>query len=215
MIVQWCSKGVAKLDEATAVDILGGGAGIRCRGWLELGPAASLPLDRILGRLNEPNLDLHVNDYSRVDPRTGKHFFEITPFISLAAGVVDRDVTKQTNVTHGAFRTALEFACTDYTDPRRPPCPGWIFVCYVLVGVRPAPTIPGVAEEVRELKHLRPYSPWYLQGEVTAKVNVPSRQILYATRWAPDSSGALVETDVLWNRAFTHPVALLDIREML
>ncbi len=88
-------------------------------------------------------------------------------------------------------------------------------ICYVLVGVRPAPTIPGVAEEVRELKHLRPYSPWYLQGEVTAKVNVPSRQILYATRWAPDNTGALVETDVLLNLAFTHPVALLDIREML
>jgi hypothetical protein len=74
---------------------------------------------------------------------------------------------------------------------------------------------PPEAEEVRELKHLRPYSPWCLQGEATAKVNGPSRQILYATRWAPDSSGALVETDVLWNRAFMHPVALWDIREIL
>ncbi len=77
MIVQWCCKGVAKLAEATVVDILGGGAGIRCRGWLELGPAAPLPLDRILGRLTEPNLDLHVNHYSRRDPHTGMRFFQL------------------------------------------------------------------------------------------------------------------------------------------
>jgi len=67
---------------------------------------------------------------SRQQPTTDlKDQVQITPFISLAAGVVDRDVTKQTNVTHGAFRTALEFACTDYTDPQHPPCPGWIFIC--------------------------------------------------------------------------------------
>jgi hypothetical protein len=189
---------VAKLDEATAIDILGGGAGIRCRGRLELGPAAPLPLDQILGRLTEPNLDIHVNHYSRVDPRTGKHFFEITPFISPAASSTATSRRRpMPRTARSAPRWSSPVRITPIRDAR--PALGWIIVCYVLVGVQPAPTIPGVAEEVRKFKHLRPYSPWYLQGEVTAKVNVPSRQILYAERCSRPTSCGTRRSRIRWH----------------
>jgi hypothetical protein len=214
MIVQWCCKGFANLLEATARSMLGGGAGIRCRSWLAIDPKA-FPLDTNLSRLTEQNLDLHVNDYSRPDAVTGIPFHDTTPFISLSAGCVERRVTTETNVTHTALRTALEFATTDYTRPDRPRCPGWVFYCYVLVGVNRAVSIPSVAEEYRELNLGRPYSRWQVQGEVIAKINVPSTQILCAVPWTPSASGEPQLGEALVNLGFTHPAALLDERNML
>ena len=214
MIVQWCCKGFANMDEAAARTILSDGTGIRCRSWLVLNPRP-FPLAENLKRLTERNLDLHINNYSFPDPVSGIPFHDITPFISLSAGCVERDVTLKTNVTHAALRTALDFATTDYSRPDRPRCPGWVFYCYVLVGVNRAITIPSVAEEYRELNHNRAFSQWYWQGEVVAKINIPSTQILCAVRWLPSAAGDLLLDDVLVNLAFTHPAAVLDERNML
>jgi hypothetical protein len=172
-------------------------------------------MDLSLRQLTERNLDLHINNYNFPDPVTGVPFHDITPFISLSAGCVERDVMLKTNVTHTALRTALEFATTDYSQPGRPRCPGWVFICYVLVGVNRAVTIQSVAEEYRELNHNRAFSQWYWQGEVVAKINIPSAQILCAIHWTPDASGGPAIDDVLVNLAFTHPAAILDERNML
>lgn len=206
MIVQWCCKGVAKLDRGAATKILEDGIGLRCRDWLELGDAG-FRLHVALDRLTEANLDRHVHDYAR--------FCRNTPFISLSAGCVDRNTTMAKNVTEPALRAALEFACTDYTQARPAPCHGWVFVCYVLVGVNPAPPVPAVAEEIRELSHARPYSRWYPQGEVTAKIHVPSTQIQCARRYERTAADDFVETATLLNRRFTHPAPPLDERKML
>ncbi|WP_345567170.1 hypothetical protein [Nonomuraea rosea] len=72
-----------------------------------------------------------------------------------------------------------------------------------------------MAEEIRELNHNRAYSEWHWQGEVAAKINVPSTQILCAQRWEPAGGDLLKVTDLLVNLAFTHPSAILDERNML
>jgi hypothetical protein len=202
------------MSEADARATLSSGAGIRCRSWLVVDPQP-FPIDEGLHRLTERNLDLHINNYNFPDPATGVPFHDITPFISLSAGCVERDVALKTNVTHTALRTALDFATTDYSRPGRPRCPGWVFYCYVLVGVNRAVTIQALAEEYRELNHNRAFSQWYWQGEVAAKINIPSTQLLCAVHWSPTAKGDLLIDDILVNLAFTHPSAVLDERNML
>lgn len=214
MIVQWCCKGFARMSEVDARAILSNGTGIRCRSWLAADPQP-FPIEESLRRLTERNLDLHINNYSFRDPVTGVPFHDLTPFISLSAGCVERDTTLKTNVTHTALRTALDFATTDYTRPDRPRCPGWVFYCYVLVGANRAVPIQSVAEEYRELNHNRAFSQWQWQGEVAAKINVPSTQILCAVHWQVSGTGELSYDDVLVNLDFTHPAAVLDERNML
>lgn len=214
MIVQWCCKGFANMSEADAREILTSGVGIRCRSWLVLG-AQPFPIADNLRRLTERNLDLHINNYSFRDPVTDVYFHDITPFISLSAGCVERDVTLKTNITHTALRTALNFATTDYTQPDRPRCPGWVFYCYVLVSVNRAVAIPAVAEEYRELNHNRAFSQWCWQGEVGAKINIPSNQVVCALHWTPAADGEPLLDDILVNLKFTHPAAVLDERNML
>ncbi|GAA3572592.1 hypothetical protein GCM10022419_061880 [Nonomuraea rosea] len=215
MIVQWCCKGVAEISEDEVRTILSNGVGLRCRGWLSAGAAEPFAIGAAIQQLTEHNLNLHVNNYAQPMLRTGQPFCDSTPFISLSAGCVDRDTTTKTNVTHRALRTALEFAVTDYTQPSRPRCPGWVLVCYVLVSPNRSTSIPSVAEEIRELNHNRAYSEWHWQGEVAAKINVPSTQILCAQRWEPAGGDLLKVTDLLVNLAFTHPSAILDERNML
>ncbi|MFE9917646.1 hypothetical protein ACFYPG_21055 [Micromonospora sp. NPDC005553] len=202
------------MSDVDARSILSDGTGIRCRSWLIMDPEP-FPIDENLRRLTERNLELHINNYSYRDPVSNVPFHDVTPFISLSAGCVERDVTLKTNVTHTALRTALDFATTDYTQPGRPRCPGWVFYCYVLVSANRAVAIPGVAEEYRELNHNRAFSQWYWQGEVAAKINVPSAQILCAVHWTPTAGGDLMADDTLVNLAFTHPAAVINERNML
>jgi hypothetical protein len=216
LIIQWCCKGLARISHAEVRNILRDPTGLRCRDWQRYSiEGLPFPIGTAMNRLTEDGLDRHVNDFSGTDPATGLPFCEVTPFISLSAGCVDRDVTTNTNVTHRALRTALEFATTDFSDPARQPCAGWVLYCYVIVGANPAVGIPGVAEEIRELNHNRAFSGWYWQGEVAAKLNVPARQILCAERYEPASGNRLTRTDMLVNLDFCHPAALLAERNML
>jgi hypothetical protein len=205
MIVQWCCRGVSNLTRAGVEDILGNQVGITCRYWPRDRP---LPYHVALSRLTEHHLDLHVNHYSGIDPDTGKRVFEISPFISLSAGCVDRRKLLRTNVIHLARRTALDFATAGGTRP------GWVFTCWVLVAVNRAAGIEAVAEEVRELNHARRYSAYFTEGEVAAKVNVASRQILCAEYWRP-TGRTLVRRGLCLNNGFVHPAAVRDERQML
>jgi hypothetical protein len=215
MIVQWCCKGIQDLPVGAVRDILSEPEGLLCRSWFRLNSKA-FPISDALRRLTEYDLDLHVNHYNYQDPVTKQRYYEITPFISLSAGCVDRDTTVHTNKTYRAFQTALDFATiADHNQPNAARRPGWVLVCYVLVSANRAVSIPSVAEEIRELNHNRAYSHWYTQGEITAKINVPAVQILCAVRWDPQPPGTYVATNLLFNRKFVHPAALLDERNML
>jgi hypothetical protein len=205
MILQWCCKGVSGIGPSEARGILTDGPGLICRLWQANNP---LPYGLAMEQLSEHHLDLHVNHYDDLDPETGTRTRDVTAFISLSAGCVDRDIMLKTNVVNPARRTALEFA----TDLGRRD--GWLFTCYVLVSVNRAASSPAVAEEVRDLNHLRRYSEYWLEGEIAAKVNVPSRQILAAEHWEP-ASGGIRRSGGYVNKGFVHPQALLDIREML
>lgn len=216
MIIQWCCKGLAKLDKQDIERMLTDPTGLLCRNWLSFWQQRkSFPLAPAMRRLTEEDLDRHVNNFTGLVPGSSRKFCEVTPFISLSAGCVDRNVTAKTNITHRALRTALEFATTDYSNPTKPACAGWVVYCYVVVGANPAVRNPTVAEEIRELNHARAYSGWYWQGEVTAKLYVPSAQIQQAERYEPTSDGRLRLTDLLVNLDFCHPAALLAERSML
>ena len=205
MIVQWCCKGVGDLPSRTIWGIFASGAGLKCRLWQLNSP---LKTTEVVDRLTELHLDLHVNQYGRMEPG-GKLVRDVTPFLSLSAGCVTRSTLLRTNVLHRAQRTALGFATNWGRDP------GWLFTCYVLVSVNRAVGVQAVAEETRELNHGRRYSPYFTEGEITAKVNVPANQIIGVERWVPTGSGSIRRIGGYLNGRFAPPAALLDERRML
>lgn len=160
MIIQHCLKGVSGIDEATALSIISGG-GIKCNWWRHQGTITANEIQR---KLNAHSLDLHVNNYSAVQVDT--------PYISLSAGCVERDTTKKKNIVHSARETALQFA-TDFGHAK-----GFLFYCWVVVSAKPTPEVEYLAEEVRDPNSNRWYSDYQTEGEITAKVHVPSNQIM-------------------------------------
>jgi hypothetical protein len=196
VIVQWCCKGIPGLNDTQVQAILLDGEGLLSSRWHYNSPR---PVADALNALSEADLDAHLHDYARVR--------QTTAYLSLSAGCVVRDPLAGVNVVHPARRTALAFATAWGTTA------GWLFTCYVFVGINPAPEIPAVAEEVRELNHARPFSPYYPEGEVAAKIHVPSRQILSAEEWVPYDGGFKVRGFL--NPIFFDPKPLVTERKTL
>lgn len=204
MFVQRCIKGVwaglgglAADDDADAEAITRGGQGIRCNWWRHAGQPA--PED-VENRLRPQALHDHIHQYASAGP--------LTPFISLTAGSVERDRLARINRLLTAEEVALRFA-TDWG--RRP---GYLFHCWVLVGLKPAVAVQAVAEEVRELHSYTDWSDFQLEGEITAKLLVPSHQIERWAYWdmavnpvAPLREGA--------NPRYQPPERLSNLREAL
>jgi hypothetical protein len=207
MIVQWCLKGMHLDDDDEARDPIESRQGLMCNWWRDakrINPA--LRRDK----LTESNLDRHVNHFDSPEPLSGRPFREVTPFISLSAGTVERDKVMRTNITHTARETALGFGSAFGRFST-----AFLYRCWVVVSPRPTVGIEGVAEEVRELTSYRSYSAFQLEGEVVAKVIIPSNQIEYCERW--DMSPAL-EWAAAWrhvNTAFTQPTELSNVRELI
>lgn len=208
MIVQWCCKGVKDIGHDEVKAILQNQVGLSCRLWQEQADGV-LGYPEAVGRLSERDLDLHVNHYDEDDPTNKRPVREQTVFISLSAGCVERNALSTRNELHPALRTALVFA----TEMGR--SPGWVFTCYVLLTMNRAARVPGVAEEVRELNHQRPYSHYWSEGEVAAKINVPSRQILCAEHYVPVGNATVERSGGYRNLEFAHPEGLLNMRQML
>jgi hypothetical protein len=207
VIVQWCCKGIGEIDEGEVERILAGGRGLVSRLWQQ-NPVLSYT--EALSRLNERFLDLHVNHYDEIDPVSGRRVSCVTPFISLSAGCIERDAFTETHVVNPARRTALAFA----TDKGRRE--GWLFTCYVIVAVNRSTPIPSVAEEVRDLNQNRAYSHYWAEGEVAAKINVPSPQILCVERWGPGPGDeGLVRHATHMNHRYVAPRSLLNLRGMI
>jgi hypothetical protein len=123
-------------------------------------------------RLTDRNLDWHQNRYGDPDPLEGNEpFGRHTPFISVTAGSVERDVVRLRNILHPAWQVALEFA----TDGWRRDA--YLFYCYVFILGRKSIAHRAFCEEIRELNIYTGFSLFQPEGEITAKIIIPPTQI--------------------------------------
>ncbi|WP_341895550.1 hypothetical protein [Ferrovibrio terrae] len=198
MYVQWCVKGISGgvdgINDSDAQDMLWRG-GIQCSWWRRVGKITPLGIRQ---KLTQANLSLHVNNYAVI-----RHD---TPFISLAAGCMERDSGLQTNHLHGALETALDFATDGGLHN------GYIFYCWTIVGLHRAAGVEGVSERVGELNVYRSYSAYQTEGEVTAKVYIPCNQIERFEKWSGDGKGLVSFVSGCSNPGFDPPEQLSNIR---
>lgn len=213
MIVQWCIKGISGepgdgIDEEDARDIINR-EGIECN-WLR---NVSYPPSHseIQAKLTETHLYWHVHGYDKTFPGSNMPFGEETPFISLSAGCVDRDVYRAQNVVHPARLTALEFATGMGAHP------GFLFHCWVIVGPKPAVEVGALAEEIRDLNANRWYSPFYPEGEIAAKIRVPAVQISHCERYDPGEGEFSFHRpiSIYRNSDFVSPDRVSNVRDVL
>jgi hypothetical protein len=205
--VQWCIRGVADPPQQW-LDQLFTSVGLIC-GWWRAQPDGELPAAEIQLRLDQFQLDLHQNAFNARDPRFGPALVhDTTPFISLSAGAVSREMLMHTNVVHRAQFIASEFATRYGTVD------GVLIYCWVITSTMPAVPIVGVAEEVRDLNSGRAYSAFQLEGEVAAKIEVPARQ-LYAYEPVRRVGLRYQPGPAVFNPRFVFPDPLAEIRSFL
>lgn len=170
MLVQWCLKGIAERtigpslfsdqEARDAVDLNG-----LSSSWLR---GQQHDLASQFARISHPvlsqvALDAHVNGFGASAATT--------PYLSLSAGCVEIDPASGGTRVFSALRTALDFATSGGQSS------GYVFRMWVLVSPKPAPELPGFAEEVRELNLFRQFCVYHHEGEIAAKLLVPARQI--------------------------------------
>ncbi|WP_433003274.1 hypothetical protein [Kribbella sp. CA-294648] len=208
MIVQWCIKGLALSSDTEAKRIIDSQQGLACNWWRTVGtisPAA------VRAKLSVQNLDLHVNHFQTIDPATGQPFSQNSPFISLSAGTVERDVIAMTNHVRRARRTALWFG-TEFGRQTM----AYLYTCWVVVAPRQAVEIEGIAEEVRDLNTYRRYSAFQTEGEIAAKVVVPDNHIQSCEKWEVlPHVRKLTHAWTHTNPRFTPPERLTNVRELI
>lgn len=207
VIVQWCLKGMHLDSDALARALIDNRGGLTCNWWRDVG---AIGVTAVRDKLTRANLDRHVNHFYAPDPVTGRPFNEVTPFISLTAGTVERDKVMRTNTTHTAREAALAFGSGFGLHPK-----AYLYRCWVLVAPRQAVCIEGVAEEVRDLATYRSYSDFQLEGEIVAKVGVPENQVECCERWDMDPTQGWVLAWTHPNPTFTQPTELSNVRELI
>lgn len=203
MYIQWFVKGIASvdalgnpvLDKDRAFEMIRGGHGIIANWWRKQG---TISPSEVQDQLTAYNLDRHVHDYTA--------FGADSPFISLASGSVERDLSEGRNHIYSAVDTALDFATRTFS------CAGALFMGWVPVALNPAVEIAGVAQAIRDLNVYRRWSPYQLEGEITAKVSIPANQIAEVEWWDPaiDTSGP---RERFTNIGFVSPAPVLNQRE--
>ena len=123
----------------------------------------------------------HQNKYDDPDPlRSNQPFSEETPFISTTAGTVVRDNFNRTNILEPAQLTALRFATNGWQGS------GMVVYCYVFILGKKAVGHEQFSEELRELNIYTGYSPYQPEGEITAKIQIPTTQIERIEVWIAD-----------------------------
>lgn len=196
-------------NDAAARRIIDDREGLVCSWWRndrEISPAD------MAHKLTLRNLDMHVNHFTEMDPTTKQPFERGSPFISLSAGTVERDVAAQTNYVHRARRTALYFG-TDFGRLTS----AYLYYCWVVLAPRPAVEIEYLAEEVRDLNAYRHYSPFQTEGEVLAKIVVGDNHIQQCEKWELNA-GPMPWYEQKWtqpNPRFVNPERLTNVREMI
>ena len=167
MFFQKVLKGIAGLTRQNAdASFL---AGIECNWWRRVHQISPV---EIVQKLTDRNLDWHLNHYADPDPlMNNAPFYENTPFISVSAGVVERDEFSQRNIVFDPFITALRFATRDFSVI------GHVFYAYVFTLGRQSIDLREFAEEVRELNIYKNFLPFHPEGEITAKIEIRGPQI--------------------------------------
>jgi hypothetical protein len=205
MLVQWCLKGIAERptgptlfsdNEAhAAVDK----EGLRAS-WLRNQSGAAASDFAVLSHpvLSQIALDAHVNGFGTSAPTT--------PYLSLSAGCVEIDPTYGGTRVFSALQTALEFATLSGQTN------GYVFRMWVLVSPKPAPELPGFAEEVRELNLYQQFCVYHREGEIAAKLFVPARQIASVQKF--DANLQPIGSPYL-NKDFVPPERVSNVLEML
>ena len=187
--------------------------GIVCNWWRSQG---RLIQNEVPDRLTEQNLDLHRHSFEKFDPRYGKPFRENTPFISTTAGTVERDVIEETNTLLPAWKSALYFATEGWTKD------GWLFYAYLFLIGKPAVKLEAFSEELRDINIYTGYSPYLTEGEITAKLVIPTAQIERADFWSLadfrtglDNERLPAPNKSLKNKFFVQPKDYSNIRNLI
>ena len=213
MFFQHFLKGIPGLDSASATDILQD-TGILCRWWQEV---RKISPNQVQERLTYRNLDWHLNHYDSPDPAEGNEpFCRHTPYISTTSGTVERDAWRYRNWRKPAFMTALRFATDNFTTF------GVIFYGYLFVLGKQSIPLRGFAEEVRELHVYSGYLPYHDEGEIVAKIHIPSVNLQRFEEY--DGPAALRKlqrgrrpsyTSRVVNPEFAPPEGFSNIREVI
>jgi len=173
MIFQKVVKGISGIDPAAAKDIID--KGLKSN-WYRMA-GTILEEDKKI-HLTAKNLDLHLNHYHKNVPvanplsliHKGK-FGDVSPFISTTAGVVQRNEAERKNIIFSSYMTALRFATSNFKKS------GFIFYTYVITVGKKAVEMEQFAEDIRNLNVYKEFQQYNSQGEVMAKIIIPSVQI--------------------------------------
>jgi hypothetical protein len=149
----------------------------------------------VQGLLSETALITHVNNYAAVTTTS--------PYISLSAGAVLRDTPIGTRV-FPAWESGVDFATGRGTVE------GYIYRVWTLVAPKPAPKLMNVSDEIRNLNLFRGAWQYQHQGEITAKLVIPSSQIESVVKVGTD--GKLTGLRVA-NPRFVRPQSISNLLE--
>lgn len=199
MFFQRILKGISGLNDTQASEILLS-SGIFCNWWRKVG---TIRPDQIQEKLTTENLMRHLNEYD--DPEVRDN----TPFISTSAGAVERDVSAQRNVLIPPLLTCLQFATDSFKKD------GHIFYGYVCTLGKPAVPLEGYAEEVRDLLVYSSYLPFFREGEIAAKVHIPSVQLEKSVRVEVSGNGHYRLRDPVTNPSFEPPERYANVRGVI
>jgi len=215
MIFQKVLKGISELSEPDVNTIISQ-SGIISNWWRKKNTITN---GEIKEELTEQNLMKHLNHYNQPLPSShkwfslGKTYGDVSPFISTTAGAVQRNRAKKVNIIYPSFLTALKFATKNFrTD-------GCIFYAYVQVLGKESIPLRSFSEEVRELNIYRTFMPYHQQGEITAKIHIPSVSIekaeIYNGKRAAEEikkGNTPTPTKVIENKDYVNPDSYSNIR---
>jgi hypothetical protein len=199
VLIQWCLKGIAKTStfgdtEAQKVLTDDGLRSTWLRNSLRLGSSFGADSHAVL---SQAALDAHVNNFWAISGAT--------PYISLSAGCRELDPSATASITYTALETALSFATQSGA------CDGYVFRLWVMVSPKPAPELPGLGEEIRELNLFSQYAVYHDEGEIAAKLFVPARQIEYVEKYDAN----LTSLGKTLNTGFVPPDRISNVIELL
>lgn len=165
LMFQYVLKGIPDLTAADAHLTMN--AGILCNWWRRVG---TLPNSEVRGRLTQKELDDHIAHYGATVAGQTYTVGQNSPFISTTAGTYQVQNSK-TYKYFSAELTAIRFAT------RHSRTDGVIFRAWVPVLGRPSVPLAQFAEELRDPNQYPRAYGFHHQGEVTAKIAIPSAQI--------------------------------------
>lgn len=218
MIIQKVLKGISGLTEMEANNMID--QGIICGWWRTVGRISA---GEAIQHLTAVNAELHLNHYHKPVPSGNAlaslgaaRFGDVSPFISTTAGAIQQDHLHKKNICFDPFLTALRFATGNFRYR------GYVFYAYLFTIGKIAIEMEQFSEEVRELHIYKDYLPYHRQGEVMAKIIIPTVQIEKAVGYdGPTAKRDIIKgriptpLNTIINSNYQQPEKLSNIREVL